>query len=119
MFEIIPNDLKKYASMTHPVLLTPEGEQSAFELWGYLVLFSSDVAQILGVETRQINQNIKQNNKNNPPLFPEKFAFQLTDEETERLRSLGMISKLTLAPISYSSGLIDQRHCNSGSHNPL
>jgi hypothetical protein len=30
-----------------------------------------------------------------PPLFPEKYAFQLTNKETDFLRSSGMISKLT------------------------
>lgn len=66
-----------------------------FEIRGYLVMLASDVAEIFEVETRLINQNIKENNKNIPSLFPEKYAFQLTDEETEFLRSSGMISKLT------------------------
>ncbi|MCK5817287.1 MAG: ORF6N domain-containing protein [Candidatus Marinimicrobia bacterium] len=75
---------------------TKEGPVSLiFELRGYLVMLASDVAKIFDVETRLLNQNIKANNKNDPPLFPEKYAFQLTDEETECLRSSGMISKLT------------------------
>ena len=75
---------------------TTEGSTSLiFELRGYLVMLSSDVAKIFDVETRLINQNIKSNNRNNPPLFPEKYAFQLTEEETENLRSLGMISSFT------------------------
>lgn len=75
---------------------TTEGSTSLiFELRGYLVMLSSDVAKIFDVETRLINQNIKSNNRNNPPLFPEKYAFQLTEEETESLRSSGMMSKLS------------------------
>lgn len=66
-----------------------------FEMRGYLVMLSSDVAGIFDVETRHINQNIRENNKNIPPLFPEKYAFQLTKEETASLRSSGMIPKLT------------------------
>jgi hypothetical protein len=49
----------------------------SFEIRGYLVTLASEVARIFDVETRLINQNIKENNKNNPPLFPEKYAFQL------------------------------------------
>ena len=66
-----------------------------FEVRGYLVTLASEVAKIFDVETRLINQNIKENNKNNPPLFPEKYAFQLTDEETDFLRSSRMISNLS------------------------
>ncbi|MFA6619056.1 MAG: ORF6N domain-containing protein [Candidatus Neomarinimicrobiota bacterium] len=72
---------------------TTEGSISLiFELRGYLVMLSSDVAKIFDVETRLLNQNIKSNNKHHLPLFPEKYAFQLTEEETENLRSLGMMS---------------------------
>jgi hypothetical protein len=63
-----------------------------FKIRGYLVMFVSDVAKVFEVETRQITQNIKLNNKNDPPLFPEKYAFQLTKEETENLKSFQMIS---------------------------
>jgi ORF6N domain len=69
--------------------------QLVFDVRGHLVMLASEVAKIFEVETRLINQNIKANNKNNPPLFPEKYAFQLTKEETDVLRSSGMISKLT------------------------
>lgn len=70
-------------------------DTQVFEIRGYLVMLASEVAKIFDVETRLINQNIKKNNKNNPPLFPEKYAFQLTSRETSLLRSSGMISKLS------------------------
>lgn len=83
---------KRGATMTG----TTEGSTSLiFELRGYLVMLSSDVAKIFDVETRLPNPNIKSNNKYHPPLFPEKYAFQLTKEETESLRSSGMMSKLS------------------------
>ncbi|MCF8242934.1 MAG: ORF6N domain-containing protein [Melioribacteraceae bacterium] len=63
--------------------------QKVFEIRSYYVMLASKVAEAFEVETRQIVQNVK----NNPSLFPEKYAFQLTSDEIESLRSLGMISK--------------------------
>ncbi|XOV66426.1 MAG: ORF6N domain-containing protein [Fluviicola sp.] len=75
--------------------LSEEHNSKVFKLRGHLVMLASEVAKIFEVETRLVNQNIKEKNKNDPPLFPEKYAFQLTDDETTSLRSSGMIPKLT------------------------
>ncbi len=64
-----------------------------FQLRGYPVMLASDVAQVLGVETREIVQNIKNNNEGEQPLFPERYAFQITEAEQELLRSSGLIPK--------------------------
>jgi hypothetical protein len=53
-----------------------------------LVMLDSDLAEIYGVETRVFNQAVKRNIER----FPEKFRFQLTDEEYENLRSQIVIS---------------------------
>jgi len=66
---------------------------NVFELRGYHVMFAAKVAEVFEVGTRQIVQNIKKNNKKNPPLFPERYAFEITKQEQERLRSLGVIPK--------------------------
>ena len=68
-------------------------ESRVFELRGYLVMLASKVAEVFKVETREIVQNIKRNNKGSPPLFPEKYAFQVDEKELGHLRSLGMIPK--------------------------
>lgn len=80
--------------MTEP----PEDEDghtqnAPFELRGYPVMLASDVARVLGVETREIVQNIKNNNEGDQPLFPERYAFQVTEAEQELLRSTGLIPK--------------------------
>lgn len=62
---------------------------NAFTLRGEPVLLAPDVALIFGVETREIVQNIK----SNPDIFPDRYAFELTPEEVEGLRSAGVISK--------------------------
>lgn len=59
------------------------------ELRGQLVMLAGHVARAFDVDTRQVVQNIK----NNPEKLPPKYAFELTGDEVEILRSLGMISK--------------------------
>ncbi|MBW2004339.1 MAG: ORF6N domain-containing protein [Deltaproteobacteria bacterium] len=66
---------------------------SVFELRGYHVMLAAKVAEVFEVETRQIVQNIKKNNKKDPPLFPERYAFEITKQEQEHLKSLGVIPK--------------------------
>jgi hypothetical protein len=50
---------------------------------GQKVMLDSDLAEIYQVETRILNQAVKRNLHR----FPEDFMFQLTEEETEKLRN--------------------------------
>ena len=52
-------------------------------LRGEDVILASEVAKLYGVETKAINQAVK----NNPDKFPEGFVFELTKEEVELSRS--------------------------------
>ena len=61
-------------------------------LRGQNVILASDVAKLYGVETKAINQAVK----NNPDKFPEGFVYDLTKEEWTVLRS----KFLTLEPTS-------------------
>ena len=47
------------------------------ELRGKQVLIDSDVATLYGVETKEINQAVK----NNPEKFPAGYVYELTDNE--------------------------------------
>ena len=47
------------------------------------VMIDSDLAELYGVETKRINEAVK----NNPDKFPEDFYFELIDEEVEILKS--------------------------------
>jgi hypothetical protein len=47
------------------------------------VILDSDVAELYGVETKPINEAVK----NNPEKFPEGYVFDLTTSEWEILRS--------------------------------
>ena len=57
---------------------------------GKQVMLDSDVAGLYHYETKKINQTVKRNIER----FPEKFCFQLTEEETENLRSQIVTSSL-------------------------
>ncbi|MBQ9004376.1 MAG: ORF6N domain-containing protein [Eggerthellaceae bacterium] len=58
---------------------------------GKQVMLDSDLAMLYGVETKVFNQAIKRNMKR----FPERFRFQLTQEEAESLRSQIVTSNKT------------------------
>ncbi len=47
------------------------------------VIIDADVASLYGVETKRINEAVR----NNPEKFPETYMFQLDPTETEILRS--------------------------------
>jgi len=50
---------------------------------GQLVLLDKDVAVLYGVQTREVNQAVK----NNPEKFPKGYILELTEEESTALRS--------------------------------
>ncbi|MBQ3806948.1 MAG: ORF6N domain-containing protein [Kiritimatiellae bacterium] len=58
------------------------------EVRGQTVLLDRDVASLYGVETREINQAVK----NNHAKFPDGYVFQLSDEEFSEWRSKFLIS---------------------------
>jgi len=57
-------------------------------LRGEPVLLDADVAQLYGVETRVVNQAVK----NNPDKFPEGYLFRLDNQEVADLKSKILIS---------------------------
>jgi hypothetical protein len=65
-------------------------EDKIVELRGTNVILDMDVASIYGVETRVVNQAVK----NNPEKFPEGYVFELTDNELGLLRSKFLTAKL-------------------------
>ena len=52
------------------------------------VMLDSDLARLYGVETRVLNQAVKRNIER----FPEDFMFQLTEEDSQNLKSQNVIS---------------------------
>ena len=57
-------------------------ENKIFLIRGLKVMLDRDLAQLYGVQTKRLNEAVKRNIMR----FPEKFMFQLTEEEWENLK---------------------------------
>lgn len=55
------------------------------------VMADADVAELYGVETREVNQAVR----NNPDKFPEDYMFALSDSELKDLRSKILITNVS------------------------
>ena len=58
-------------------------EDMIYEIRGKFVMLDSDIANLYHVETKRVNEAVK----NNPQKFPEQYSFILTTEEYKTLRS--------------------------------
>jgi archaellum component FlaC len=73
-----------YTFMTEDLQLQPSIIQNKiYTIRGQKVMLDRDLAEMYGVETRRLNEQIKRNMKR----FPEDFMFQLTKEEFKNLKS--------------------------------
>ena len=64
-------------------------EDLIIELRGKQVLIDADVAALYEVETKEINQAVK----NNPEKFPEGYVFTTTDEENDVVKNFDHLGK--------------------------
>lgn len=86
-----------------PVLIeTHEIEMRLIELRGQKVLVDRDVAELYGVETRRVNEAVK----NNPEKFPEGYFFTLQSAEkqyvVENFDHLKPIKNSTVEPRAFT-----------------
>src|SRR4030066_957952 len=58
-------------------------ERKIYLIRGHKVMLDSDLAELYGVETKRLNEQVRRN----PKRFPDDFMFQLSEEEAESLRS--------------------------------
>lgn len=58
-------------------------ENRIYTIRGVQVMIDRDIAELYGVETRRINEQVKRNQER----FPESFCFQLTESEFENWKS--------------------------------
>ena len=56
-------------------------ENKIYEINGKEVMFNSDLADLYHVDTKRINEAVK----NNPDKFPERFSWKLTNKESDTL----------------------------------
>jgi len=64
-------------------------ERRIYLIRGQKVMIDGDLAELYGVPTKALNQQVQRNRKR----FPEDFMFQLTKEESEILRSQFVTSR--------------------------
>jgi len=72
------------------------------QIRGARVILDSDLAALYGVTTKRLNEQFKRNRKR----FPEDFAFQLTVEEADSLRSQFATSSSGDAPLRSQSATL-------------
>lgn len=74
--------MKALTTTINPELLT-EVRNKIISIRGKSVIADADVAYLYGVETKRINEAVR----NNPDKFPEDYVFVLSTEELNNLRS--------------------------------
>ena len=67
-------------------------ESKIITLRNQQVILDCDVAELYGVETKEINQAVK----NNPEKFPQGYIFQIDDQEFNDLRSKFLTAKFQM-----------------------
>ena len=76
-----------------------------YEIRNLKVMLDSDLAKLYEVETKRINEAVK----NNPDKFPEDFYFELTFEESEILRSKFSTFKNSLNNRKYNAKVFTEQ----------
>lgn len=79
------------------------------ELRGQSVLLDSDVAGIYKVETKRVNEAVK----NNPDKFPQDSMFEISESEFVDLRSKVSTTKFPETRISYKEGKGAKKNLNN------
>lgn len=72
-------------------LLLVNVQRSIVSVRGQQIIIDADVAHLYGVETKRINEAVR----NNPDKFPSDYMFILTKEEVETLRSKNSSTNLS------------------------
>ena len=78
-------------------------QELLLDLRGEKVILDSDVAQIYGVETKRINEAVK----NNQEKFPDGYVFELTEHELQLLRS--KISTAKMSKVRYNPKVFTEK----------
>lgn len=77
--------------MKNEIITTNDVESKVLSIRNQQVILDRDVAELYGVDTRQINQAVK----NNKEKFPEGYLFELTeDEKNEVIKNFDMLNSL-------------------------
>ena len=81
--------MDKEKNQSSPLLVNVQ--RSIVTVRGQQIIIDADVAHLYGVETKRINEAVR----NNPDKFPSDYMFILTKEEVEALRSKNSSTNLS------------------------
>lgn len=101
------DDLNEMATATpqNALILLEQVRRKIISIRNCQVILDADVAELYGVETKRINEAVR----NNPDKFPESYMFKLTNEDMEYLRS-----KFSTANISPKSRVLPKAFTEKG-----
>ena len=91
-------------------LVVQRVESMILEIRGVNVILDADVAYLYGVETKRINEAVK----NNPDKFPEDYMFVLANEELQVLRSTRSTSNILRSKFSTKSRTLPKAFTEKG-----
>ena len=91
-------------------LVVQRVESMILEIRGINVILDADVADLYGVETKRINEAVK----NNPDKFPEDYMFVLTYEELQVLRSTNSTANILWSKFSTKSRTLPKAFTEKG-----
>ena len=91
-------------------LVVQRVESMIWVIRGVNVILDADVAYLYGVETKRINEAVK----NNPDKFPEDYMFALTDEELQVLRSTRSTANILWSKFSTKSRTLPRAFTEKG-----
>jgi ORF6N domain len=93
--------LKKAHSKDRSLIPAERIERLILLIRGHKVMLDSDLAELYGVTTKRLNEQVRRNLSR----FPEDFMFQLTESETHLLRSQIATSKERRGGRRYHGGI--------------
>ena len=91
-------------------LVVQRVESMILGIRGINVILDADVADLYGVETKRINEAVK----NNPDKFPEDYMFVLTYEELQVLRSTNSTANILWSKFSTKSRTLPKAFTEKG-----
>lgn len=83
-------------------------EEKLIEIRNKKVLLDYDVAHLYGIETKRVNEAVK----NNPEKFPEGYVIYLDEEETDFLRFSNSIVEIGAEPVENFDRFKHIKHSN-------
>lgn len=103
--------MEKIMSDTH-LIKSEEIQNKIHTFRGIQVMLDSDLAELYGVETKQLNRAVKRNKDR----FPQNFMFQLNESEWENLKlKIGDSNEMDKS-LRYQNGTLNKENNLRGSH---